>query len=259
MPDNVCVCRYCADPRENGFHEQHGLPALNGLFMTRSKGAFVSKPSPTNDISNTCVMLLKVNREPMSVMQGHRDCAAVRLFFTADKKDAAALDNTDREFLRSCGEALKAVKQFAAALKTEEQLRILERICVLQGINNLFSFDEISKREGYQPFFYAYYSLSRPAHEPQPVRASDIGLMIFDPEEGVFARAPHGNDGIRITDLIDPKTFRPRAPGRFEITRPIDLEMVARNEARYALAGIVPQIEDIREDTGGERFWHTNR
>ena len=249
MLDNVCVCRTCVDPRENGFHQQHGLPVFNRFFMTRSKGAFVTKPNSTNNILNTCVMLMKEGKMPMTVTQGHRDCAAVRTSFAAAEKDEGSLDNTDREFLRSYEEALGAVKRYAGVLGRDDRLRVLEKICVLQDINNLFSFRELNERDDFQLIAYAYYSLTPTLTEPPSQDGADIGLLIFDPAPGVFARAPLDNDGIRLIDLVDLDTFRPRHPGRFEITQPIDLDAVTRNEVRYALAGDVPEIEaDVKKD-----------
>jgi Carbonic anhydrase len=242
--DNVCVCRTCVDPRENGFYQQHGLPVFNRFFMTRSKGAFVTKPNATNNILNTCVMLVKEGKSPMTVTQGHRDCAAVRTSYAADEKAAALLDDTDKEFLRSYEEALAAVKKYAGTLGRDDRLRVLERICVLQDINNLFTFHELADRGDFHFMAYAYYSLTPTLTEPPSQDGADIPLMIYDPEQGVFARSKHKNDGIRLIDLMDLDTFRPKKLGcRFEITKPIDLDAVVRNEVRYALAGEVPEIE----------------
>jgi carbonic anhydrase len=243
LSDNsVFACRSCVDPRENGFYQQHGLPVYNGFFMTRTKGSFVPKPSPSNDISNTCVMLVKEGKDPMTMVQGHRDCAAVRISYAAASKKATMLDSTDREFLRSYGEALEAVQSHAGALQRKDQLRILERICVLQDINNLYSFRALDQQDRFQLRAYAHYSMTPTAHEPPPQNGADIPLMIFDPQQGIFTRGAKKtaetqlNEGIRLIDLVDLKTFRPHRPGLYEITKPTDLDAVARNEVRAVMA-----------------------
>jgi len=254
MQESTCVCRSCVDPREHGFFTQHGLPNYNGLFMARSKGAFVSKPSPTHDVSSTGLMLIQMNKKPVFILQGHRDCAAVKILFNTQNKDPVKFNNTEREFLRSHSDAVEAVKEYATVLKPEEQLVILEKICVLQSINNLFSFEDLNLEHNYNPIMYAYYSMTLPIADKQPSDATQLGLMIFDPEQQVFANtpAPEINNGIRIADLINIQTLLPHDHGPFKITHPIDLIKAVRNEVNFTLANVTPHINKPSMQANGK-------
>lgn len=234
MPQKyTCTCRSCVDPREHGFFIQHGLALLNEFYMSRVKGAFIPKPNSTHDISTTDLMLLQMGRNPLFVVQGHRDCAAVKILFDTHNKNPNTLSETEREFLRSQSTVLELVKRIAADLPDEDQLMLLEKTCVLQSINNLFEYEGINQKEKYQPQIYAYYSFTSKSTEERPSDPSKIGLMVYDQKQGAFVRsaASKNNNGIRIVDLINPKTFEPFDHDRFMIKEPIALEATIRNEA----------------------------
>lgn len=246
MPGNACVCRSCVDPREHGFFIQHGIPLSNGLYMARCKGGFVPKPSPTHDISTTGLMLVQMDNAPNFVLQGHRDCAAVRILYGSQGKIDSEMNETEKEFRRSHLKALNIVLNYATALDPEQSLRLLEKLCVLQSINNSFEYDSFRQNPNYKPAFHAYYSITPKPSETPPSGPEKMGLMIFDPEQSVFASTgrPHDNHGLRIADLIDLAAFVPYDHDSFKLTAPVDLEIVARNESRYVIAGATPNIED---------------
>jgi hypothetical protein len=137
----------------------------------------------------------------------------------------------------------------ARSLSPDQQLRLLEKLCVLQSINNLLGYPELRQKSAYSPTMYAYYSLSPlPADEPifDPRK---IGLMIYNPQTCLFSRAkkPGSNDGIRIVDLVDPAAFIPRGDDPFQITQAVDLSDAVRKEVAEAQIGNVPRIDvDVR-------------
>ena len=250
LTDRVCVCCCCVDPREHGFFLQHRLsPIENGFFMSRTNGAFIPKPSPKHDVSMTGLMLVELHKNPLFVFQGHRDCAAVRILFEAYGKKRSATNDSERSFLRSYGDALKLVKENGAHMPQETQLRILEKICVLQSVNNLFEHHDMTQQPDYWPVLHAYYALS-PLTQEQRLNPEKIELMIYDPKQGYFARAEKGNNGIRATDLIDPIGCITLPGNDFEITAPIDIEVAVQKEIQIAASGMPPRVE--QEDRHGE-------
>lgn len=233
MSKNVCVCRSCVDPRENGLYIQHGLPLYNGIYMARKKGAFIPKYGPVNDFSTTMSMLIDLGKEPTVVVQGHRDCAAVKVLFDTFGRPDDELNVTEKEFRHSHDEALQTVKKIAAALSDGDQLRILEKICVLQSINNFFEYcDAMKDKTGAKhPPMFACFSQTPTTPVGENFDPQNIELLIFDPKRNKFIASPDGdNEGCRIVDLIDTKTFLPQTSQLFSISEPINLAAVVRNE-----------------------------
>ncbi|HVY13168.1 MAG TPA: hypothetical protein VHB73_06355 [Alphaproteobacteria bacterium] len=246
MTGNVCVCRTCVDPRENGFFAQHGLPPFSA-FMVRRSGGFVPRPSPAHDVSTSGLMLMELGKSPIFVLQGHRHCAAIGVLFRSHGKPPEAWTDTERAFQKSHGEALEAVKQLAANLPEEPQLRILEKACALQSVNNFFQFDEVGAlQKNTRPILYVYYSQSPLSADDLHTAedAAKLPLMIFDPAQGVFVQlAAQGNEGLRASDLIDMQRLVPFDRHAFQVSQPVDLRAVIRNELRFAMAGTVPLLE----------------
>jgi hypothetical protein len=134
----------------------------------------------------------------------------------------------------------------AAKLPPDQQLRILEKICVLQSINNVFDYKDLKEKKEIVPAIYGYYSLTPLPPTNEQLVPEKIELMIFDPRKGVFAYSPHrDNKGIRISDLMDAHTLVPHSHDVLKVSIPIDISVITRNEVDYAVAGRIPIADNI--------------
>lgn len=238
MSKNVCVCRSCVDPRENGLYVQHDLPLYNGIYMARKKGAFIPKYESVSDFSTTMSMLIDLGKEPVVIVQGHRDCAAVKLLFNTFGRPEGELNNTEKEFRHSHGDALQIVKQYASVLPEPDQLRLLEKICILQSINNFFEYCAVNfKNSAKSPVMFACFSETPETPPAQGFDPSTIELSAFDTAREAFTQSDvGGNKGRRIVDFIDTKTFLPHAAQAFGIKEPVKIDKVVLNEIRKHVA-----------------------
>jgi hypothetical protein len=224
---NALVCYCCFDRRENGMLRQHGFPTF-GINKKEVEGAFVAPARRIQDSSTTGPVLLRLDDEPVFVVQGHMDCVAIKTLF--DSYGQTLLNDSERELRKSHGAILDQVMKATGGMEENTRRTVLEKMCVLQSVNHIF---ESAKASGCRPVVYAYYSLSPMTDLDSVIDPATFPLMIFDPGQGGFAGAER-NKNIRMTDLLDVRKSAPRSEDGFQLTQPINLASAIHNESLYA-------------------------
>ncbi|MDR3425256.1 MAG: hypothetical protein P4M13_09360 [Alphaproteobacteria bacterium] len=209
---SACVCKHCVDPRETGILAQHGI--TGHVYQERDPGCLSDIVAP--------VMLAELGKHPVSFIQGHDDCAAMKVLKGAYGKKSPNI--TEKKFLKSHGDVLTLVMKQAVNLPEEEQLYILAQACTLKDTNDLLAVQSVLPDDQKFGAIYAYNSLTPKERfaKGEVFDPAEIELEIYNEKTGAFERSLN-NVGIRISDLVDLGTGKPKED-RYMITKQIDLE-----------------------------------